>query len=116
YAASLASSPLLSFHRSVTDRDLLSVPTRRSSDLTGERGEIRLGLVGPAGLEQQQADQEACFEALTLQSGGSGQTLGQGEVVARADRKSTRLNSSHGSISYAVFCLKKKKSKQTRTG
>src|SRR5208282_6892110 len=28
------------------------------------------------------------------------------------DRKSTRLNSSHGSISYAVFCLKKKK-KQT---
>src|SRR6266852_8362622 len=29
----------------------------------------------------------------------------------RADRKSTRLNSSHGSISYAVFCLKKKKKK-----
>src|SRR5438128_8396406 len=31
-------------------------------------------------------------------------------LVARAltDRKSTRLNSSHGSISYAVFCLKKK--------
>src|SRR5438128_5534621 len=31
------------------------------------------------------------------------------------DRKSTRLNSSHGSISYAVFCLKKKKRKQTAT-
>src|SRR5438128_10784899 len=31
------------------------------------------------------------------------------------DRKSTRLNSSHGSISYAVFCLKKKKrSERTR--
>src|SRR3989337_227094 len=29
------------------------------------------------------------------------------------DRKSTRLNSSHGSISYAVFCLKKKKIKTT---
>src|SRR5438128_7260867 len=28
--------------------------------------------------------------------------------VSVADRKSTRLNSSHGSISYAVFCLKKK--------
>src|SRR2546422_5644036 len=28
------------------------------------------------------------------------------------DRKSTRLNSSHGYISYAVFCLKKKKKKQ----
>src|SRR5689334_25374406 len=31
---------------------------------------------------------------------------------ARPDRKSTRLNSSHSSISYAVFCLKKKKKKQ----
>src|SRR2546422_6671410 len=30
---------------------------------------------------------------------------------SRADRKSTRLNSSHGYISYAVFCLKKKKKK-----
>src|SRR3989449_8498991 len=29
--------------------------------------------------------------------------------TARTDRKSTRLNSSHGYISYAVFCLKKKK-------
>src|SRR3712207_7661753 len=29
---------------------------------------------------------------------------------ARADRKSTRLNSSHANISYAVFCLQKKKS------
>src|SRR3712207_8370855 len=29
--------------------------------------------------------------------------------AARADRKSTRLNSSHANISYAVFCLKKKK-------
>src|SRR2546422_6133518 len=31
------------------------------------------------------------------------------EVPALRDRKSTRLNSSHGYISYAVFCLKKKK-------
>src|SRR5437868_13024571 len=31
---------------------------------------------------------------------------------ARPDRKSTRLNSSHVSISYAVFCLKKKKNNQ----
>src|SRR3989337_3903870 len=31
------------------------------------------------------------------------------EPVPVQDRKSTRLNSSHGSISYAVFCLKKKK-------
>src|SRR2546422_4723335 len=34
---------------------------------------------------------------------------------AHRDRKSTRLNSSHGYISYAVFCLKKKKKKQERS-
>src|SRR2546422_4076018 len=34
---------------------------------------------------------------------------------ALIDRKSTRLNSSHGYISYAVFCLKKKKIKHTKT-
>src|SRR2546429_6063539 len=32
-----------------------------------------------------------------------------GTVLMGGDRKSTRLNSSHGYISYAVFCLKKKK-------
>src|SRR5687768_17809380 len=34
---------------------------------------------------------------------------------ANQDRKSTRLNSSHGYISYAVFCLKKKKEKKEHT-
>src|SRR2546430_3895739 len=33
--------------------------------------------------------------------------------LERRDRKSTRLNSSHSQISYAVFCLKKKKTKYT---
>src|SRR5690242_21045548 len=35
-----------------------------------------------------------------------------GRCLDRGDRKSTRLNSSHMSISYAVFCLKKKKLRQ----
>src|SRR2546427_7829646 len=35
------------------------------------------------------------------------------ESMADQDRKSTRLNSSHSQISYAVFCLKKKKKKRT---
>src|SRR5689334_23732404 len=39
---------------------------------------------------------------------GVGSHAGDGELL---DRKSTRLNSSHSSISYAVFCLKKKKKK-----
>src|SRR3712207_8413613 len=37
--------------------------------------------------------------------------LGQDPGPHAADRKSTRLNSSHANISYAVFCLKKKKKK-----
>src|SRR2546422_1476625 len=44
---------------------------------------------------------------------GAAEEVGEGEsaprTCAREDRKSTRLNSSHGYISYAVFCLKKKK-------
>src|SRR2546430_8739776 len=36
-------------------------------------------------------------------------------VACQQDRKSTRLNSSHSQISYAVFCLKKKKAHKTRT-
>src|SRR5205809_6118348 len=39
-----------------------------------------------------------------------------GAVGAARDRKSTRLNSSHGYISYAVFCLKKKKTTQPAAG
>src|SRR5687768_18129738 len=38
--------------------------------------------------------------------------LAPAEAGAPRDRKSTRLNSSHGYISYAVFCLKKKKKEQ----
>src|SRR3712207_8606418 len=43
-----------------------------------------------------------------------GLPLGEGEPVPaeEGDRKSTRLNSSHANISYAVFCLKKKKNKE----
>src|SRR5438876_6737983 len=36
------------------------------------------------------------------------------DYVDEQDRKSTRLNSSHPSISYAVFCLKKKKKKKEK--
>src|SRR2546421_6185784 len=48
-----------------------------------------------------------------------GQAVGQLLLVERLgagkeDRKSTRLNSSHDQISYAVFCLKKKKKKSQR--
>src|SRR5699024_12094250 len=60
---------------------------------------------------------------------GNGNTIFPGAVIGAipqdlkfrgeettADRKSTRLNSSHVSISYAVFCLKKKKKKNGESG
>src|SRR2546429_7145713 len=51
---------------------------------------------------------------------GKSQWVGGLDAIkqGREDRKSTRLNSSHGYISYAVFCLKKKKHVRTaqRTG
>src|SRR5256884_3317246 len=42
-------------------------------------------------------------------SGKTGRLVQHAEGETKVDRKSTRLNSSHGYISYAVFCLKKKK-------
>src|SRR6266487_2598999 len=48
---------------------------------------------------------------LVLPGAGLGQAVGEQLLPCHADRKSTRLNSSHPSISYAVFCLKKKKTK-----
>src|SRR2546427_8559239 len=69
--------------------------------------------------------------AIELQFGTrlQNQSLGQQQLVAAfdtqrrtsatshvADRKSTRLNSSHSQISYAVFCLKKKNNNLTTTG
>src|SRR2546422_8631346 len=46
---------------------------------------------------------------------GIGRELRSRQDPAGKDRKSTRLNSSHGYISYAVFCLKKKKKKKEHT-
>src|SRR5438876_7086169 len=44
---------------------------------------------------------------------GAHKRIERAERFIEQDRKSTRLNSSHPSISYAVFCLKKKKKKKT---
>src|SRR3712207_7777203 len=45
--------------------------------------------------------------------GGNGEVDAERAFAAAADRKSTRLNSSHANISYAVFCLKKKNTPQS---
>src|SRR5687768_3070518 len=56
------------------------------------------------------ADRLTLASALPLHQSYSGSM--SPDAARIADRKSTRLNSSHGYISYAVFCLKKKKTKQ----
>src|SRR5439155_19282229 len=72
-------------------RDLHSFPTRRSSDLSATVAS--LNVVGAANLP--------CASVLE-----------RSEAQGR-DRKSTRLNSSHVAISYAVFCLKKKRKRSS---
>src|SRR2546429_5201342 len=49
------------------------------------------------------------MEIMTYLTDVYGPRLTNSPDIKEADRKSTRLNSSHGYISYAVFCLKKKK-------
>src|SRR5438445_2934484 len=68
-------------------RDLHSFPTRRSSDLSIDAVDLIIKLKEITG----RRIQPEAFKQV------------------RTDRKSTRLNSSHANISYAVFCLKKKK-------
>src|SRR3712207_168677 len=68
-----------------------------------ERG--RLAHVVGVGLEGQ-AEQR---DALADQRAEAALELADDLALLQLDRKSTRLNSSHANISYAVFCLKKKK-------
>src|SRR5437868_12570466 len=77
------------FQWSTTPRDLHSFPTRRSSDL--------------------KRASNGKFDALSTARLCDRFNAG---LASHRDRKSTRLNSSHVSISYAVFCLKKKNMKQ----
>src|SRR5688572_32290667 len=55
-------------------------------------------------------------DAFIDQFGASGTQPSRQQAIhrRRGDRKSTRLNSSHSQISYAVFCLKKKKKQRTQ--
>src|SRR5207249_11703213 len=87
-------------------RHLHSFPTRRSSDLSG----LELGHSKRRRLAAHDDRRERCRREL-LQRVREPERVGRGHVDNRGggDRKSTRLNSSHVSISYAVFCLKKKK-------
>src|SRR5690606_39866605 len=99
-----------------TPRRLPAFPTRRSSDLAvadhrhGLRELVQLGVVLALAVTLRQVALLRCGDL------GAGRRREREQVrVLLAgveldeDRKSTRLNSSHVKISYAVFCLKKKK-------
>src|SRR5207253_10365850 len=87
-----------------------SFPTRRSSDLRPRHG------AGSPGESGSHSSNRACrlfrifIVASPLLPGADrlGRRAGRSSDIRKTDRKSTRLNSSHVAISYAVFCLKKK--------
>src|SRR5205085_10432026 len=89
-------------------RDLHSFPTRRSSDLHRESG-LRASQAARAGVGS--AGSRSALPGAAFRSKDSRHRRSHGKSV---DRKSTRLNSSHSQISYAVFCLKKKKKKNVK--
>src|SRR5690242_21203277 len=93
-------------YRSDNHRHLHSFPTRRSSDLLGFGLPMR-----PPNYSNQRSVINTAFEF--GQRGGNSNLIKENFFkisfgFTLRDRKSTRLNSSHMSISYAVFCLKKK--------
>src|SRR5687768_17903701 len=90
-------------------RDLHSFPTRRSSDL---QKLVPTGVYsGPPAIRRLADRHNDIVHWPGERPGGHFVAMEvPGVFAAEVDRKSTRLNSSHGYISYAVFCLKKKKS------
>src|SRR5690242_21169972 len=91
-------------------RDLHSFPTRRSSDLrVAAAGDDVDHTRGNPGLLGEARELERRCRSHFRRLDDDGVARGERGRHAHEDRKSTRLNSSHMSISYAVFCLKKKK-------
>src|SRR5690606_41752982 len=108
--------PFLSFLRLRAPRDLHSFPTRRSSDLD-LLGLYKLTSVAPGdvlavvhpGVKGKPGRTVKGREVPVTEPRSVQLKVGAG-AEWQEDRKSTRLNSSHVKISYAVFCLKKKSS------
>src|SRR5437879_10424909 len=109
-AVSAAISPPMS-KSSRCSRTVISPSRHRREERDLARaGNRRIGL--HVGLVDRGADNLGVLERIGVFLAASGQVRHQ--IAARnTDRKSTRLNSSHRCISYAVFCLKKKKKDTT---
>src|SRR5207253_9560740 len=99
---------------SVPPRALPSFPTRRSSDLHSRRRDhFAAELLRRSNIDQRHARRRECLEDVvskgTQRRIRFARAIRRASVRGRVDRKSTRLDSSHVAISYAVLCLKKKK-------
>src|SRR5206468_12017444 len=106
----------VSFHWARAPPHLHSFPTRRSSDLhrLSEPAQRMLVAAAIVGRDFDVPLLEAFGELSGHELRDALEEATRGHFLvpaAREDRKSTRLNSSHDQISYAVFCLKKKKKK-----
>src|SRR5690606_41554753 len=106
---------LLSRQQYVARRALHSFPTRRSSDLTASsvndfvwKG-MNIFYLYKDNVPSLANDAFNSDEAYANYLNGFSNPRDLFESVIHQDRKSTRLNSSHVKISYAVFCLKKKR-------
>src|SRR5699024_11348817 len=97
--------PLLFPSRARAPRLLHSFPTRRSSDLASPSSLTRCALIAILACVGGRLGSARHFLPGTIPVSMTGNN---GNPFSPTDRKSTRLNSSHVSISYAVFCLKKK--------
>src|SRR5690606_39826166 len=104
-----------SFSSACDNRDLPSFPTRRSSDLNRQKCLFLRGFFYHPihGMHPKYFYSYSCNLELVLEIHVYlNQSYCNGYIIllsSKLDRKSTRLNSSHVKISYAVFCLKKKK-------
>src|SRR5699024_12285871 len=99
----------LSLSRYASHWILHTFPTRRSSDLIADKTFSSHLVMGTGG-----ATSQGLLEKSLLASQTELTTVAMRRHSAQTgDRKSTRLNSSHVSSSYAVFCLKKKRVNRT---
>src|SRR5207248_11419915 len=108
-----ATASLVRYHRAHSA--LPSFPTRRSSDLPVIEDDVVRNAAGTILGADDKAAVAAMLEATRRVLAENRRHAGiellftpKEEVGLIGDRKSTRLNSSHRTISYAVFCLKKK--------
>src|SRR5207248_5478877 len=102
------SSPALPVRRSRALRHLPSFPTRRSSDLVNTGAPVRRWTSAAISMWALARGVMPSWSVATLTRPARAGLVKVATDHDGIDRKSTRLNSSHRTISYAVFCLKKK--------